>query len=462
MNENLAKGNLWKLVLQFSVPAIIGQLVFALYNIVDRMFIGQTMGTSAISAISVTLPLFTIITAFGMLVGIGAATRVSIALGQGNKERAEKVLGNAIFLYLILNALIMFFGYMYMKEILTAMGATEAMIGMASSYMNIIFFFVIFNFLAMGVNSIIRAEGSPKIAMYVMLSGAILNIILDYFFVIVFDWGIEGAAVATKISSILSASLTIYHFTKRKNRVLNLHLANIKPDWEIIKSILQIGFAGFFLQISISLSIAFANSQLKEYGGEMAIGAMGVISSVYMFVMMICIGLGQGIQPIMGFNHGHKSFYRVRELLKISLMIGTVISFLVFIPMLIFPEAIVSMFSDGDPAFIAMTVRGMMFYMMGLPVVGFSVIGCGYYQSVGKPKQSGILFLLKYLVFFMGCLLILPQFMQLDGVFLSGTISDILLFVFVLFFLIKEVNSLKESEKEEDIIKLNPIIISNK
>jgi Na+-driven multidrug efflux pump len=213
--------------------------------------------------------------------------------------------------------------------------------------------------------------------------------------------------------------------------------------------------------MSISLSIAFANSELKKYGGEMAIGAMGVISSVYMFVMMISIGLGQGIQPIIGFNHGHKSFDRVRDVLKIALLLGTGISFIVFIPLIIFPESIVSMFSDGDQAFIAMTVRGMMFYMMGLPFVGFSVVGCGYYQSVGKPKQSGILFLLKYLVFFMGSLIILPHFLQLDGVFLSGSISDVLLFIAVLFFLTKEFKALKNAEKEEDII-LNPIIISKK
>lgn len=461
MKQNLAEGNLLKLILQFSIPAIVGQLVFALYNIVDRMFIGQTLGTLAISSISVTLPLFTIITACGMLVGIGSASRVSIALGQGNKDRAEKILGNAVFLYLILNCVIMLFGYLFMDEILISMGATDNMLEMASSYMNIIYFLVIFNMLGMGLNSIIRAEGAPKIAMYVMLSGAILNIILDYFFVIVFNWGVEGAALATKISAFLAACLTVFHFTRRKNRLLTLRWVNLKPDWEIIKSILQIGFAGFFLQLSISLTVAFSNTKLKEYGGEMAIGAMGVISAVYMFVMMINIGLGQGIQPLIGYNHGHKSYDRVRGLLKRALFLGTGISILIFLPMIIFPEKIIALFTDGDQAFIDMCVRGMYFYMMGLPLVGFCVIGSGYYQSVGKPKQSGILFLLKYLVFFMGSLIVLPYFMKLDGVFFSCSVSDFMLFICVLFFLSKEIKELKKAEKYEANLKVNNIPISN-
>ncbi|MGB5989876.1 MAG: MATE family efflux transporter [Marinifilaceae bacterium] len=462
MKQNLAEGNLMKLILQFSIPAIVGQLVFALYNIVDRMFIGQTLGTMAISSISVTLPLFTIMIAFGMLVGIGAASRVSIALGQGNKDRAEKILGNAMFLYLIINAIIMFFGYMFMEDILIYMGATDAMLEMATSYMNIIYFMVIFNMMGMGLNSIIRAEGAPKIAMYVMLSGAILNIILDYFFVIVFNWGVEGAAVATKISAFVSACLTLYHFTKRKNRVLTLRWINLKPDWEIIKSILSIGFAGFFLQLSISLTVAFSNTQLKEYGGEMAIGAMGVISAVYMAVMMINIGLGQGVQPLIGFNHGHKSYDRVRGLLKRALILGTSISMLVFIPMIIFPEHIIGLFTNGDKAFIEMCTRGMYFYMMGLPFVGFCVIGSGYYQAVGKPKQSGILFLLKYLVFFMGALLILPHYMQLDGVFFSCSVSDFMLFICVLIFLTKEIKELRAAEAYEANLKMNPLPLSAK
>ena len=462
MNDKLAKENIWKLILQFSVPAVVGQIVFALYNIVDRMFIGQELGTVAITAVSVTLPLFTIITAFGMIVGIGTASKVSISLGQGNKALAEKVMGNAFFIFFVFNAIIMILGYTFMDEILIASGATQAMLPIASSYMKIIYFFIGFQFMAMGGNGMIRAEGSPKTAMYIMLSGAIMNIILDYIFVIILKWGVEGAAIATKISSIATACCTLYYFTRSKRRKMTLRWTAIKPDFKIIKTILSIGFPAFILQIGVSLAATFANHELKEYGGEMAIGAMGVISSIYICAMMINVGLGQGIQPLIGFNYGHKSYDRVRKILRIALVIATCISLIIFIPILFFPTSIVALFSNGDIAFVDMTVRGMRFYLMGLPVIGYNIIGSGYFQSIGKPKQAGILFFLKQIVFYMGCLYILPLFLSLDGVFLSGTIAELLLFLILAMFLFKEISVLKHAEREYENskLKVSPLIKS--
>jgi len=459
MTDRLAKENIWKLILQFSIPAVVGQVVFALYNIVDRMFIGQELGTLAISSISVTLPIFTIITAFGMFIGIGSSSKISLCLGQGRKDVAERVIGNAIFVILVFNTLIMLVGYTFMDEILRAVGATESMIPIAASYMKIIYFFIGFQFIAMGLNGMIRAEGSPKKAMIVMLSGAILNIFLDYLFVIVFKWGVEGAALATKISSILSACLTLYHFTHAKKRQLTLRWSALKPDFALIKSVLKIGFPLFILQIGVSLAASFANSELKEYGGEMAIGAMGVISSIYLFTMLVNTGITQGIQPLIGYNYGHQSYSRVRKLLRISLCIASTISLIIFIPILVAPSAIVALFSDGDVAFMEMTVRGMQFFLMGLPLVGYNIIGSSYFQSIGKPKKAGILFFLKQIIFYMGSLLILPIFLDLDGVFLSGTIAEILLFIILAVFLYKEILVLKEAEREYDInqLKINPI-----
>lgn len=460
MKDRLAKDNIWKLILEFSIPAVVGQVVFALYNIVDRMFIGQELGTLAISSISVTLPIFTIITAFGMFIGIGSSSKISLCLGQGKKDIAERVIGNALFVIFIFNAIIMIVGYIFMDDILRLVGATETMIPIAASYMKIIYFFIGFQFIAMGLNGMIRAEGSPKKAMIVMLSGAILNIFLDYLFVIVFKWGVEGAAIATKISSILSAGLTLYHFTYAKGRLLNLRWSAIKPDLALIRSVLNIGFPLFILQIGVSLAASFANSELKEYGGEMAIGAMGVISSIYLFTMLVNTGITQGIQPLIGYNYGHQSYARVRKLLRIALSIASIISMIIFIPVLFTPYSIVSLFSDGDKAFIDMTVRGMRFFLMGLPLVGYNIIGSSYFQSIGKPKKAGILFFLKQIIFYMGSLLILPLFLDLDGVFLAGTIAEILLFVILAIFLIKEITALKLAEREYDIsqIQVNPIL----
>ncbi len=454
MNDKLASESIGKLILQFSVPAIIGQVVFALYNIVDRMFIGQTMGTLAISSISITLPLFTIMIAFGMLVGIGAGSRVSISLGEGRKEWAERILGNAIFLFVVISLMIMSVGYIFMDEVLLAVGATESMIGMASSYMHIIYSAVFFNFMAFGVNGIIRAEGSPRTSMYIMLSGAILNIFLDYLFVIVLGYGIEGAAWATVMSNVLSACCTLYHFSFSKSRRISLHLKFVMPRLVIIKNILAIGSSGFILQLGASLAAVFANSALLKYGGEEAIGAMGVINSFYLFVMMVNVGLGQGIQPLIGFNYGHKSYDRVRTILNRALLIATGISLLAFIPIFVMPDSLVSLFSDGDMSFVKLTSRGMMLFLMGLPLLGFNTVGSGYFQSVGKAKQAGILFFMKQIVLYIGCIIVLPVFFELDGVFLSGAVSEFLLFVVLVLFLSREMSSLKFMERD---VKLNTV-----
>lgn len=454
MNEKLAKENICKLILQFSIPAIIGQIVFALYNVVDRMFIGQKLGTMAISSISITLPLFSIMIAFGMLVGIGAGSRISISLGEGRKEWAEKILGNAVFLYVIISAMMMFAGYFYMDEILMAVGATENMLDMASSYMSIIYSAVFFNFMAFGVNNIIRAEGSPKTAMVIMISGAVLNIILDYFFVMVFDFGITGAAWATVMSNLLSAFCTSYHLSFSRSRKISMYIRNIVPKMPIIKNILSIGFSGFILQLGASLAAVFANAALLRYGGEQAIGAMGVVNSFYLFVLMINVGLGQGVQPLIGFNYGHKSYERVRKILKIGLVFATGISLLIFIPIFVIPDILVSWFSDGDIPFIKMTSRGMQQFLLGLPLLGYNIIGSGYYQAVGKAKQAGILFFAKQIVFYIGSLAVLPLFWGLDGVFLSGTSAEVLLFVLLIFFHYRE---MKELRLKESVIQTEEV-----
>ncbi|MCH4895668.1 MATE family efflux transporter [Marinilabiliaceae bacterium JC040] len=442
MKNDLAEEKIGKLILRYSIPAILGQLAFALYNIVDRMFIGQELGSLAISAVSITLPIFTIIISMGMLIGIGSASLVSLSLGEGDKETAEKILGNAAFIYNVLNILIMFVGYTFMDEILYAIGATPALIPIASEYMRIIYFFILFQFFAMGVNGLIRAEGQPKYAMRVMLVSAFMNIILDYFFVIIFKWGVTGAALATKLSTFTAACMTFYYFTKSPKRLLTLRLKYMMPSLPIIKRIFKIGFPAFILQIGVSMAAIVANIQLKKYGGEIAIGAMGVINSIYMSVMFINIGISQGVQPIIGFNYGYKSYDRVKEVLKKSLIASTILSFIVFLIVVFNPDSLVALFSDGDTEFMEITRKGMLLFSIGMTFLGFNVIGSGYFQSVGKPMESGILFFLKQIVFYLGGILILPIFFDLDGIFMAGGFADVLLFIIILLFLSLEMKKL--------------------
>lgn len=449
MNEILGKENIWKLILKFSIPAIVGQLVFALYNIVDRMFIGQKLGTLAISSVSVTLPLFTIIIAFGMLVGVGAASRISIALGEKNLLKAEKILGNSLFLFVLLSFSIMIIGISEMDKILYCVGATDSMIDMASSYMYIIFGSIFFNFMAFGINGIIIAEGTPRKAMYIMLFGAVVNIFLDYIFVILLDYGVKGAASATAIANMLSASITIHHFIFSKHRKINLKISNIYPNMNIVKNILSIGSSSFILQIGVSLAAIIANTALLKYGGDAAVGAMGVINSVYLFVAMVNFGIVQGVQPLLGYNYGAKLYKRVRLILKQSILLASVFSFVSFIPILFIPEKLVSLFSDGDIKFIELTVKGMFLFLLGLPIVGYNTVCSGYFQAIGKAKKASFLFFTKQIFIYSGCLVILPHFYKLDGVFLSGSVSEFILFCILIVFVYKEMNQLKNKTSLE-------------
>lgn len=396
MNEQKRLGELKisKLLLEFSIPAIIGMVVNTLYNIIDRMFIGHIpeVGNLAIAGVGITMPLMTIIMAFGMLIGIGTATRISISLGQHHKEKAEKFLGNAFSLIIIISILLTVVGLVFMDPLLRAFGASDNIIVYAEQYIEIIFAGCIFNIVGFGLNHSIRSDGSPKVAMLSMLIGAITNIILDPIFIFGLNLGVRGGAIATVISQFVSAIWVVYYFTKGKS-VLKIRRKYLKLNKEAVMGIFSIGVSPFSMQIANCAVQVVANNSLQTYGGDLAVAAMTIINSLSMIFLMPIFGINQGMQPIVGYNYGAKKHDRVKETIKYCVISATIIVVIGFLIVELFPEKLILIF-NSDPELINIGVNGMRIFLCMLPLIGGQIIVTNYFQSIGKVKISMFLSLL--------------------------------------------------------------------
>ncbi len=432
-----------KLLLKYSIPAIIGMLVNALYNIVDRMFIGHipNVGPLAITGVGVTMPIMTVILAFGMLVGIGSAANMSIKLGQGKKNEAEHIVGNATNLLIILGILLTVIGLVFLNPILRSFGATDQTIIFAKDYIVIILMGTVFNLFAFAFTHMTRADGHPKLAAIVMVVGCIINIILDPIFIFVLDLGIQGAAIATVISQAVTALWLLFHFTKGSSN-LTIRRSYMKLDKAIVQTIFAIGMAPFAMQLASSVVQVFANKTLMTYGGDLAIGAMTVINSISLLFLMPIFGINQGAQPIIGYNHGAKLHHRSKKAFMYAVIGATVILLLGSTVIQLFPQALVGLFNN-DPSLTEIAVDGMKIFLFALPILGVSVVGPNYFQSIGKAKISLFLSLLRQVILFIPLLLILPHFMGLKGIWFVMPISDVITAMITLYFLRREMNRTK-------------------
>jgi putative MATE family efflux protein len=393
--QKLAKENVKKLLVQFSTPAIIGMLVNALYNIVDRIYIGKIegIGQYALTGVGLTLPISTVILAFAMLFGVGSAATISIRLGQKRKEEAEKTLAHDLVLSIIISVVLTIVGLLLVDKLLYMFGASENTFDHAKSYINIILIGTIFNLVGFSMNHPIRADGNPKRAAYTMFIGAILNTILDPIFIFVFGWGVEGAAIATILSQLVSAVWVLSYFVRGKG-LLKLKIKYMRLEGHIIKAIVSIGMSPFAIQLAASAVSIVANKSLKAYGGDLAIGAMTVINSVAMIFLMPVFGINQGSQPIIGYNYGAKVYSRVKDTVKYAVLGATCFAILGFLVVQLFPAQIIMLFND-DPSLVNAGIDGVRIYLAMLPVVGFQVVSTAYFQSVGKAKVSMFLSLLR-------------------------------------------------------------------
>ena len=436
-------------------------LVHALYNITDRIFVGRGVGSHAIAPITVVFPIMLILMAFSMLIGIGATALISIRLGEQKKEEAEKIIGNALVMLILLPLIVTVIYLLFSDSILIMFGASPEVLPLAKDYAHIIMLGSVLGSLGMGMNNFIRAEGNPKLAMITQLAGTFVNVVLNYIFIFKMGLGLKGSALATIIGQAVTTILVLGYFNSALS-IVKIRLKNMKPQKAILTSIVAIGFAPFAMQLANSLQNLILNKSLYAYGGDMALSAVGIIMSISMLLLMPVVGVSQGAQPIIGYNYGAKQYGRVKETFTKAVMVGTGISVAGFLAIFLWPTQIVGLFSRDDVALTKMTADAMLVYFAFSPVIGFQIIGSSYFQAVGEAIPSIILSLSRQVLLFIPLLIILPKFWGIDGIWRTAPISDgiaALLTAIFIYFEMKRITKRQhehESSEEKEIDQTTP------
>ncbi|MFR4764619.1 MAG: MATE family efflux transporter [Paraclostridium sordellii] len=441
--QTLKEEKISKLLLKYSVPAILAMMVASLYNTVDRAFIGsiKDVGALAISGLGVTMPLFTILGAFCVAIAVGGSTNISIKLGEGNKEEAEKILGNTFLLELIVGIVIMVIGTIFLEDILYIFGASNDTLKYAKEYMSVILFGAWFNLPGFALNSAIRADGRPKLAANMMIVSCILNLILDPIFIFCFDMGIQGAAIGTIICQLVICIWSMHYFTRGKSN-LKLKVKNIKIKFNILKPIIVIALTPFFMELASGSIHLVTNRVLKIYGGDLSIGAMAAITSICLMFLMPVFGLSQGMQTIIAYNYGAKEYDRARKALFSAIIAVTIILTLGFVLIKIYPEKFIGIFTNDDKL-ISLALNGIKIYSITLPIIGISILGTVYFQSIGSAKVSMVLGLLRQVIILIPVILVVPKIYGLDGVWMSQPIADLGAMIVVGLFLIRDIKIIR-------------------
>ena len=439
-----------RLLFHYAVPAVVGTVVNSLYNIVDRVFIGQGVSEYALSGLAITFPILIFLQAFGMLVGAGASVRVSILLGQRDTRRAEQTLANAVYLTLITQVLTIIPCYIYMEPLLRLFGASDRTLPYAVEYLRIVIpanFFAAFSF---GYNAIMRASGYPRKAMTTMILSALINVVLDYVFIYPLGMGIRGAAIATAIAMVICAVYVLSHFFLPSS-VVRFRRAAFTPSWAIVRAITAIGVAPFAMQLTGSVVNVIMNRSFVAYGttaeeSDLAIGAFGIINSYAMLIFMLILGVAQGMQPIVGFNYGARHMHRVRTAFAYSCATNLLFSFAGFAVAELAPRAIVSLFTISE-AMISLCTPALRIAIIGISLIGFQVTTTQFFQSIGFSRLSIFLSLTRQLIFLLPSLLLIPRILGLDGVWWSLPVSDLASVVIAAVLILRRRELFAEAEK---------------
>ena len=411
-----------KLLLRYSIPSVVGMVVMSLYNIVDRIFIGQVVGSDAIAGLAITFPLMNISAAFGVLIGGGAAARVSLMLGNGDASTARRILGNSLTLTLLLGLIYCSFFAIFIDDVLRVFGATARTLPYARDMMLYVLPGLLLTNLAFSFNNVMRAAGFPKKAMYTMFIGAITNVALDPIFIYALDWGIMGAALATDIAMTVSAVFVMWHFVKPHGEVY-FQRGTYRLSWRIVSGIVAIGAAPCIVNVASCMINILINHSLNEFGGEDAIAASGVFVTATAFVVCVVLGICQGMQPIIGYNFGAGLLHRVRRCFWLATGVATVVCAAGWAAGIFFPEEIASAFIK-DPELIAKTGGYLRIAMICFIVVGFQIVSTTFFQSIGQAGKSILLSLTRQVIFLIPLLLILPKEFNLAGIWASFPTSD--------------------------------------
>ena len=437
-----------RLLKQYALPAIIAQTAAWLYNMVDSIFIGQGVGPLAISGLAVTFPLMNLSTAFGTLVGAGAAVMLSVLLGQKNYKAANQVLGNVVSLNIIIGLIFMAAALIFIDPILYFFGASENTLPYAKEYITIILIGNVITHVYFGLNAAMRSSGFPKKAMALTIFTVVFNTILDPIFIFVFDMGIAGAAWATVIAQTVAMIVVLKHFSD-KERAFHFEKGIFKLDMRVAKDSLAIGMGPFLMNAAACLVTLFINQQLRDYSGDLGIGAYGICNRLIFMFIMICMGLNQGMQPIAGYNYGAKQYSRVKEVFWMTAKLGTIVTCICFIIGMFFPRVAVGIFTH-DEALMEMASHGLRILVIGFPIVGFQMIGTNFFQCLGMVKKSVILSLSRQILFLLPLLYALPLWHGASGVWMSFPVSDVLsaaLTAILLRRLFKKFNRLQDGQE---------------
>ena len=414
------------LLRQYAVPGIIAQTAASLYNMVDSIYIGHIpgVGSAAISGLAVTFPLMNLSIAMGTLVGVGAMTLISVLLGQRNYEAAQKVLANVLSLNVIIGVVFSAVTLTFLEPILRFFGASDVTLPFARDYMFIILAGNVFTHLYHGFNGLIRSSGHPRTAMGLTLFTVISNAILDPVFIFVFGMGIRGAAVATILCQLVALVYTWRFFSDRK-RLLHFTRPLFQLDWRVARQSLAIGIGPFLMNVAACLVALFINQQLGKYGGDLAIGAYGIVNRLTMLFVMICMGFNQGLQPIAGYNYGARQYHRVKEVFLLTARWEVLVTTLCFLMAELIPRTAVSLFTN-DPQLVELAARGLRIMNSGFALVGFGMVTGNFFQCLGMVRKSIFLSLSRQLLFLLPLIYTLPLWLQETGVWISFPISDIL------------------------------------
>ena len=439
--EILGTVHIPKLLIQQAVPASIGILVMSLNILIDTIFVGQWIGSDAIAAINVVLPVSFFIAALGMSIGIGGASIISRSLGEKNSLKAENTFGNQITLTFILTIAVVIVGLAFVDQIIPLFGGKGSLFEIAKTYYVIVLYGVPVLAFCMMSNNTIRAEGKPKNAMYAMMIPSVTNLLLDYIFIKVFGWGMMGAAWATTISYGFCASYIAYFFFS-KHTSLHPKLKDFSLKLSLVKEITSLGSVTLTRQAMVSITILLVNNILFSFGGESSIAVYAILSRMLMFATFPILGITQGFLPIAGFNYGAKKWIRVRKAINISIGYATLLASLIFAVIFFFAESIPNIFSDNQ--YVANNAPTALRYVfVALPIVGIQLIGAAYFQAIGKALPALLLTLSRQGIFFIPLLFILPRFYGVNGVWMAFPIADVLSTIVTAFFLNREVSKLK-------------------
>lgn len=458
--DTLGTGDIGSLLRKFAIPSVVAMLVSALYNIVDQIFIGQGVGMLGNAATNVAFPSSTIALSIALLLGIGAASNFNLEMGRGNQKVAAQYVGNAISLMLMSGVAMLVITMLFLNPLLLLFGATGEVMDYARTYLSITalgFPFIIFT---TGGANLVRADGSPKQSMLIMLTGAIINTILDPLFIFVFQWGMAGAAWATIIGQFASFLLMVKYMLNYKTVQITQESLRLKAKY--IKSIMKLGVASFFNQISLTLVQIIMNNTLRHYGAlsvygaEIPLASAGIITKINMLVFAIVIGIAQGSQPIIGYNYGAKNYDRVKKTLRMAITYAIIIASTGFLCFQLFPRQIISIFGTGTDEYFAFATRYLKIFMFLIFISPIQPIASTFFTSIGKAGKGFFMSLTRQVLFLAPLIIILPRFMGVEGVVYAGPIADAAAVAVTTIFLVQEMRLLnKELDKvapKEDFI----------